>query len=594
MTDYRHTSGECDIIMKGGITSGVVYPKTILRLAMQKRFRCIGGTSAGAIAAVMTAAAEYNRAGGGFDAIAGLPSELQHKLLALFQPYPQFKPLFDAALRFSRGEKARAAFGLLMANAGLWRKEALIGLAVGLTPLLFGDRLAAALLVVILVAVSVARGAVQIVRNALRDLQGADFGMCPGPTQPYAKAADSVPGLIDWLAEKIELAAGRMTEGGPKPERPLLFEDVWAGRDGAGDAKRRVVDLRMMTTNLSVRRPHTLPDLDAEADPGSLHYFSEAKFRLIFPGWVVDYLVADAQTISGPDVDWMKTQGYLPMPTKGRMPLVVAARMSLSFPILFTTVPLHRVRKVGDARDVEHMLFSDGGLSSNFPIHFFDALLPGRPTFGVSLESVDEKMPDRRVHLPFSDEVHLNSTPIQDLFGFLGRLVDAAKDWQDRLQSTLPGYRERIVSIYLKDNEGGLNLDMPAPIIESLVGLGDRAGALATGASLDPADEHVFDFDEHRWRRFLVAFAAAEDVLMKAAWSWKASGCGTRDFIARYKDAARSFRGETPDEHAWREQVFQRFDGLMAHVDAWPDALAEAKDAQVPQPRTRVRLSPTY
>ena len=51
-------SSECDIIMKGGITSGVVYPKTILRMAEQYRFRSIGGTSAGAIAAALTAAAE--------------------------------------------------------------------------------------------------------------------------------------------------------------------------------------------------------------------------------------------------------------------------------------------------------------------------------------------------------------------------------------------------------------------------------------------------------------------------------------------------------------------------------------------------------
>jgi len=31
------------------------------------------------------------------------------------------------------------------------------------------------------------------------------------------------------------------------------------------------------------------------------------------------------------------------------------------------------------------MLVPDGGLTSNFPIHFFDAPLPGRPTFGINL-----------------------------------------------------------------------------------------------------------------------------------------------------------------------------------------------------------------
>lgn len=82
---------ECDIIMKGGITSGVVYPKAVLGLSRRYRFRSIGGTSAGAIAAVITAAAKYNRHGGGFETVAGIPSELRDRLLSLFQPSPELR-----------------------------------------------------------------------------------------------------------------------------------------------------------------------------------------------------------------------------------------------------------------------------------------------------------------------------------------------------------------------------------------------------------------------------------------------------------------------------------------------------------------------
>src|SRR5467141_4181901 len=46
----------CDLVMKGGVTSGVVYPKAIFELSKEYRFSSIGGTSAGAIAAVATAA----------------------------------------------------------------------------------------------------------------------------------------------------------------------------------------------------------------------------------------------------------------------------------------------------------------------------------------------------------------------------------------------------------------------------------------------------------------------------------------------------------------------------------------------------------
>jgi hypothetical protein len=171
------------------------------------------------------------------------------------------------------------------------------------------------------------------------------------------------------------------------------------------------------------------------------------------------------------------------------------------------------------------------------------------------------------------------------------RLVDAAKDWQDRLQSTLPGYRERIVSIYLKDNEGGLNLDMKSDVIQNLIDYGDRAGGLTTGVSVKPEDQQIFDFDEHRWRRFLVAFAAAEEILDQAARSWAPSGAGTRDFIQRYMDVAKSYHGDP----AWRASVFERFDGLMTHVSGWKgERLADAKGAAIPRPRTRVRLSPKY
>ncbi|HZX67238.1 MAG TPA: patatin-like phospholipase family protein, partial [Candidatus Elarobacter sp.] len=52
----------CDIVMKGGITSGVVYPAAVVEISKKFVFKNIGGTSAGAIAAALTAAAERRRA----------------------------------------------------------------------------------------------------------------------------------------------------------------------------------------------------------------------------------------------------------------------------------------------------------------------------------------------------------------------------------------------------------------------------------------------------------------------------------------------------------------------------------------------------
>ena len=67
--DYQHPEDGCDLVMKGGITSGVVYPPALLQLARRYRFCSVGGTAAATIAA---AAAEYGREQKGFEQLAKL------------------------------------------------------------------------------------------------------------------------------------------------------------------------------------------------------------------------------------------------------------------------------------------------------------------------------------------------------------------------------------------------------------------------------------------------------------------------------------------------------------------------------------------
>src|SRR5688572_25704378 len=94
----------CDIVMKGGITSGVVYPPAITELAREYQFKNIGGASAGAIAAAATAAAEYGRQTGKGTAFTGL-SEISSQLtksgflLKLFTPDHGTAPLFKVLIR---------------------------------------------------------------------------------------------------------------------------------------------------------------------------------------------------------------------------------------------------------------------------------------------------------------------------------------------------------------------------------------------------------------------------------------------------------------------------------------------------------------
>ncbi|WP_166217223.1 patatin-like phospholipase family protein [Bradyrhizobium septentrionale] len=99
---------ECDIVMAGGVTSGIIYPGALAMIARKFRFRSIGGTSVGAIAAAATAAAEYGRQTGknpnAFEIVKGLPKTLGEtavdghtRLFHLFTPEPATKTLAGSA-----------------------------------------------------------------------------------------------------------------------------------------------------------------------------------------------------------------------------------------------------------------------------------------------------------------------------------------------------------------------------------------------------------------------------------------------------------------------------------------------------------------
>lgn len=97
--------------MKGGITSGVVYPLAITELSRKYLFKNIGGTSAGAVAAVITAAAEYGRRTGNeaaYDQLAALPRKLgtNNLLLRLFQPTSAAVRVFRVVLAAMRAKSA--------------------------------------------------------------------------------------------------------------------------------------------------------------------------------------------------------------------------------------------------------------------------------------------------------------------------------------------------------------------------------------------------------------------------------------------------------------------------------------------------------
>ena len=137
---------ECDLVMRGGITSGIVYPRAIAKLAETYNFRSIGGTSAGAIAAAATAAAQFGANNGDdrFQTIYELPKKLaelkdgKSTLERLFQPQPGTSRLFSLLMSgLEREGTFKKILRIVTTGLANYWCYSVAGAAVTLIPLLW-------------------------------------------------------------------------------------------------------------------------------------------------------------------------------------------------------------------------------------------------------------------------------------------------------------------------------------------------------------------------------------------------------------------------------------------------------------------------
>jgi hypothetical protein len=200
--------------------------------------------------------------------------------------------------------------------------------------------------------------------------------------------------------------------------------------------------------------------------------------------------------------------------------------MSLSFPVLFSAVPLWAIdyEDPRPERGFRRCLFSDGGISSNFPIHLFDGLVPNWPTFGVNLE---DKLPGH-ANMTFLPQHYLDGIAdrwtrfdqakksASKMGGFLMSIVSAMQNWNDNMLSRMPGVRDRVVRVRLNKNEGGMNLNMEEHLIKAVAARGGTAAQELVTKFLGPAPANGWDgWSSQRWIRL--------DVLTRAL-SEKVSG----------------------------------------------------------------------
>jgi hypothetical protein len=606
---------ECDLVMKGGITSGVVYPKAIARLAKNYRFRLIGGTSAGAIAAAAAAAAEFRRQSSpkgddmsGFDVLTELPRRLSKRgikrstLFELFQPQEQLKALFWFFISFigkgrTKEGKAhnpqtmlRKVLAFLLVGRVLARVirhfpwyaflDALVGL---LFAWLLGVSVEPSwrwIAVSALVLAGAGAFALWGVWRAVCKLPANDFGMCKG----YSSGSDAE--LTPWLLALLQELSGR------GPSDPLLT---------FGDLATKNIGLRVVTTNLSYGTPQQLPFARGDA----WAFYREDKWADIFPSTVMEHLRRHPPASYSQDTldRLLSREGLRPLPRADALPIVVAVRLSLSFPILLSAVPLWLQDQFSHADEKQECWFSDGGISSNFPLHFFDSPIPRRPTFAINLQEVERGFQGDRAWVARTNLDGLKrdwhpfavGSATAALSDFLLSIFRVMQNWRDNSLLRLPGYRDRVAAVRLEPHEGGLNLNMPAQLIADVSRYGESA-AEHLDLHFNPARleecraaEIETTWDNHRWVRLLSALAGFEVLVQEFENAWNADGS-----YERFLDP--SMTSELPSYE--RFTVSQRKMALTA-LHGIRKVIAEARkedpesrlSENVPSPPMRFRLT---
>jgi hypothetical protein len=277
--------------------------------------------------------------------------------------------------------------------------------------------------------------------------------------------------------------------------------------------------------------------------------------------------------------------------------------MSLSFPVLIAAIPLYELRfRPGNAPPVlGKVLFSDGGITSNFPVHFFDSPLPTRPTFALDLtgfpkgEGPDRNDPSRSVADPAAVNAPEPDTALDvtTLTGFFTALKDAAQNWRDNAQARLPGFRERVVHIRLAAGEGGLNLTMPADKITELSERGAYAGGRLLELFSGPADgppRRTPHWNDSRFARYRVTMALTERWLRRYGRGYATPPDEVTMPYAERIGAGGQAPYKFPSQAilAFAERATAEY---LALVDGWAEG--ETLDGEgVPRPATTLRAVP--
>ncbi len=328
--------------------------------------------------------------------------------------------------------------------------------------------------------------------------------------------------------------------------------------------------------------------------------------RRLFPERIVQWLLDHAPSAGHTQLP----SNLVRLPRAADLPVVFGVRLSVSYPLLLSAVPLYTHdwtrERAKDRLQPDRCCFSDGGLSSNFPFHFFDHPLPSWPTFAINFRPPHPDMPDEMVWMPKSNRDRgiaiwnrFDAGRRPTLWGFLSTIKDVTQNWMDNEQVRVPGFRDRIVHITLKAGEGGANLEMPSATILDIAERGRIAGqTLAERFASGPQWTVSEAWEAHRWVRFRSSMYALEGALRAFEQGLREVHPGDRSFEA----LSGRPEGQPPLAFPWRDPRQRAFSlastkALRGIVASWRHPYQtfgpiDADDPGPPEPTPEMRIMP--
>lgn len=317
------------------------------------------------------------------------------------------------------------------------------------------------------------------------------------------------PNLTDWLTQAMTDLAGL------EPDEVLRFGHLWVGgayvpgdpdhtgEAAADDPRLRSINLELMSTELIRRAPYRFPLPKTTSDEDRL-YFDPADLDGVLPRRVVDAMTLNAPPRQVQSLASGTMLTLYPFPQPWDLPVIFATRASLALPVLFQSLRLYELRQgsvpvrtefgarlardgaplrfptnQADADPVAQELWlTDGGVTSNFPIHMFDSPLPLWPTVGIDLGDYPAGAHHQDVYLlGDARAAKYLATPMkQAMSSFVGAILGTSLQWRDNAQLQMPAFQARIAVVRQRSYEGGNNLFMTRTDVASLAIRGVVAG----------------------------------------------------------------------------------------------------------------------